>query len=134
MVYGSLSSPASQCSVQEVSAVVEEQFARLQKTVEEAKQGAAEVLEGERRQALSQAESIQTHLEQKRAELLKILSQMSKLTRSKSDVVFLQVGNTRFELNPDAFTGVSPYVILDQCRMFFQMLCVCGGMLTVHTD
>ncbi|XP_075880446.1 tripartite motif-containing protein 16-like [Nelusetta ayraudi] len=78
------------CSVQEVSALVEEQFARLQKAVEEARQGAAEVLEGERRQALSQAESIQTHLEQKKSELLKILSQMSKLTRSKSDVDFLQ--------------------------------------------
>lgn len=89
--------------MQEVSALVEEQFARLQKAVKEARQGAAEVLEGERRQALSQAESIQTHLEQKKAELLKILSQMSKLTRSKSDVDFLQVGNTIFRVNPDDF-------------------------------
>lgn len=91
--------------------MVEEQFSRLQKAVEEARQGAAEVLEGERRQALSQAESIHTHLEQKRAELLKILSQMSKLTRSKSDVGFLQVGNTKSELNPDDFSGVSLYAI-----------------------
>lgn len=91
--------------------MIEEQFARLQKTVEEARQGAVEVLEGERRQALSQAESIQTHLEQKRAELLKILSQMSKLTRSKSDVDFLQVGNKIFELNPNYFSGASPYAI-----------------------
>lgn len=72
--------------------LVEEQFVRLQKTVERARHGAVEVLEGERRQALSQAESIQTHLEQKKAELLKIQSQMSKLSRSKSDVDFLQVG------------------------------------------
>lgn len=91
--------------------MVEEQFARLQKTVEEARLRAAEVLEGERRQALSQAESIQTHLEQKRAELLKILSQMSKLARSKSDMDFLQVGNTIFELNPDDLSGVSPNAI-----------------------
>lgn len=91
--------------MQEVSALVEEQFVRLQKAVEEARQGAAEVLEGERRQALSQAESIQTHLEQKKSELLKILSQMSKLTRSKSDVDFLQVGNTIFSVNPDGFQG-----------------------------
>lgn len=93
--------------------MVEEQFARLQKTVEEARQGAAEVLEGERREALSQAESIQTHLEQKSAELLKILSQISKVTRSKSDVGFLQVGNTIFQLNPDDFSGVSPCAIQD---------------------
>lgn len=77
--------------MQEVSAIVDEQFARLQTAVEEARKGAAEVLDGERRQALSQAESIQTHLEQKRTELLKTLSQMSKLSRSKSDVDFLQV-------------------------------------------
>lgn len=90
---------ASKCSVQEVCAAVEEQFARLQKAVEEARQGAAEVLQGERRQALSRAESIQTHLEQRRAELLKILSQMSKVTRSKCDVDFLQVGNATSEFN-----------------------------------
>lgn len=89
--YKSLSSAASQCSVQEVSVIVDEQFARLQTAVEEARKGAAEVLDGERRQALSQAESIQTHLEQKRTELLKTLSQMSKLSRSKCDVDFLQV-------------------------------------------
>lgn len=77
--------------MQEASVIVDEQFARLQTAVEEARKGAAEVLDGERRQALSQAESIQTHLEQKRTELLKTLSQMSKLSRSKSDVVFLQV-------------------------------------------
>lgn len=89
--------------MQEVSALVEEQFAGLQKAVEEARQGAADVLEGERRQALSQAESIQTHLEQKKAELLKVLSRTSKLTRSKSDVDFLQVGNTRFRVNAEDF-------------------------------
>lgn len=77
--------------MQEVSVIVDEQFARLQTAVEEARRGAAEALDGERRQALSQAESIQTHLEQKRTELLKTLSQMSKLSRSKSDVDFLQV-------------------------------------------
>lgn len=77
--------------MQEASAIVDEQFARLQAAVEEARRGAVEVLDGERRQALSQAESIQTHLEQKRTELLKTLSQMSKLSRSKSDVDFLQV-------------------------------------------
>lgn len=77
--------------MQEVSVIVDEQFTRLQTTVEEARKGAAEVLDRERRQALSQAESIQTHLEQKRTELLKTLSQMSKLSRSKSDMDFLQV-------------------------------------------
>lgn len=94
---------AFKCSVQQVSAVVEEQFARLRKTVEEARHKAAEVLERDRRQALSQADSIQSHLEQKRAELLKILTQISKVTRSKSDVDFLQVGNAIFELNPGDF-------------------------------
>lgn len=79
--------------MQEVCVIVEQQFARLQTTVEEAKKGAAEVLGGERRQALKQAEGIQAHLEQRRTELLKTLAQMNKLSRSKSDVDFLQVQN-----------------------------------------
>ncbi|XP_010768036.1 tripartite motif-containing protein 16-like isoform X2 [Notothenia coriiceps] len=77
-------------SVQEVCVIVEQQFSRLQKTVEEARKGVKEVLEGEQRQALRQAEGIQAHLEQKRTELQKTLAQMNKLSRSKSDVDFLQ--------------------------------------------
>lgn len=79
--------------MQEVWVIVERQFARLQTTVEEARKGVAEVLEGEKLQALRQAESIQAHLEQRRTELMKTLTQISKLSRSKSDVEFLQVQN-----------------------------------------
>ncbi|KAK5856232.1 hypothetical protein PBY51_007841 [Eleginops maclovinus] len=77
-------------SVQEVCVIVEQQFSRLQTTVEEARKGVKEVLEGEQSQALRQAEGIQAHLEQKRTELQKTLAQMNKLSRSKSDVDFLQ--------------------------------------------
>lgn len=87
----SLSSPTLQSSVQEVCVIIEQQFARLQATVDEARKGAAEVLEGEQRQALRQAEGIQAHLEQRRGELMKTLAQMNKLSRSKCDVDFLQV-------------------------------------------
>lgn len=76
--------------MQEVCTIVEEQFARLQTTVEEARRGAVEVLEEERRRALKQADSIQAHLEQRRTELAKTLAQMNKLSTSKSDVDFLQ--------------------------------------------
>ncbi|XP_010736894.3 tripartite motif-containing protein 16 [Larimichthys crocea] len=78
------------CSVQEVCVIVEQQFARLHTTVEEARKGAVEVLEAEQRQALRQAEGIQAHLEQRRAELMKTLARMNKLSRSKCDVDFLQ--------------------------------------------
>ncbi|XP_023265880.1 tripartite motif-containing protein 16-like isoform X2 [Seriola lalandi dorsalis] len=77
-------------SVQEICVLVEEQFARMQATVEEARKGAMEVLEGEQRQALRQAEGIQAHLEQKRTGLMKTLAQMNKMSRSKSDIDFLQ--------------------------------------------
>lgn len=93
LLYFSPSSLALQSSVQEVCVVVEQQFARLQTSVEEARKGAAEVLEGEQRQALRQAEGIQAHLEQRRTELMKTLAQVTKLSRSKSDVDFLQVEN-----------------------------------------
>ncbi|XP_054463720.1 tripartite motif-containing protein 16-like isoform X2 [Anoplopoma fimbria] len=77
-------------SVQEVCVSVEQQFARLQTTVEEARKGVVDVLEGEQRKALRQAEGIQAHLEQRKTELMKTVSQMNKLSRSKSDVDFLQ--------------------------------------------
>lgn len=77
-------------SVQEVCTIVEQQFARLQTAVEEARKGAVAVLEGQQRQALKQAEGIQAHLEQRRTELMKTSAQMNKLSRNKSDVDFLQ--------------------------------------------
>lgn len=70
---------------------MEQQFARLQTAVEEARRGVAEVLEGEKRQALRQVEGIQAHLEQRRTELIIALAGMSKLSRSKSDIDFLEV-------------------------------------------
>lgn len=85
--------PAFQLLVHEVSVVIEEQFSRLQVTVEEAKKGAMEVLEGEQKQALRQMESIEAHLEQRRIELTKALAHMNKLPRAKSHIDFLQVQN-----------------------------------------
>ncbi|XP_069558977.1 tripartite motif-containing protein 16-like isoform X1 [Brachyistius frenatus] len=77
-------------SVQEVCVTVEQQFTQLHAAVEEARRGVMEELEEEQKQALRQAEGIQTHLEQRRAELMKTLAQMNKLSRSKFDVDFLQ--------------------------------------------
>lgn len=79
--------------MQEVCVIVDEQFNKLQMTVEEARKGALEVLAGEKRRALKQAEGIQAHLEQRRTELVKTLAQMNKLSKCKSDVDFLQVKN-----------------------------------------
>lgn len=90
ILFFSLSSLTPQSKVQEVCVIVEQQFTRLQAAVEEARKGAAEVLEGEQRQALRQAEGIQAHLEQRRTELMKTLAQMNKLSKNKSDVDFLQ--------------------------------------------
>ncbi|KAM9843017.1 tripartite motif-containing protein 16-like [Aulostomus maculatus] len=77
-------------SVQDVYANVEEQFTRLQTAVGEARKRVMEVLDGDQRRALRQANGIQAHLEQRRRELAKALAQMNKLSRSKSDVDFLQ--------------------------------------------
>ena len=74
-----------------VSAVMEREFGLLQRAVEEAERGVAELLEGEQRQALSQAEGIQAHLEQKSAELKKTSVRLERLCRNKIDVDFLQV-------------------------------------------
>ncbi|KAK6312379.1 hypothetical protein J4Q44_G00180430 [Coregonus suidteri] len=77
-------------SVAGVRAVMEQQFSLLRGAVEEVRRGATEVLEGEQRQALSQAEGIQTHLEQKSLELKKTLARVERLFRNKTDVDFLQ--------------------------------------------
>lgn len=83
----------SQSSVQEVYVIVEQQFTKLQTTVEEAKKQAVEVLEVEQKKAFKQVEGIQAHLEQRRTEMTKTLAQMNKLSRRKSHVNFLQVQN-----------------------------------------
>ncbi|KAM4531341.1 tripartite motif-containing protein 16-like protein isoform 2-T2 [Odontesthes bonariensis] len=77
-------------SVQEVCDTVAQQFTRLQITVEEARKRVEELLDREHKKALRQVAGIQAHLEQRRAELMKTLTQMNKLSKSRSDVDFLQ--------------------------------------------
>lgn len=80
-----------QSSVQDACGVVERQFGLLRAAIKEAKKKELEALEEEKRAALRQAESIQAHLEQRRAELSRTLSEMNKLAKRESDVDFLQV-------------------------------------------
>lgn len=75
----------------EVRAVIESQFEELQTVVERAKREVTEILEGEEKQALRQAEGIRVHLEQRCTELKKTQAQMEKLSKNKNDVDFLQV-------------------------------------------
>ncbi|KAL0993493.1 hypothetical protein UPYG_G00108750 [Umbra pygmaea] len=77
-------------SVAGARAVLEQQFNLLQGAVEEGRRGATELLGDEQRQAVSQAEGIQAHLEQKSQELKKTLARAEKLSRNKTDVDFLQ--------------------------------------------
>lgn len=71
--------------------MIESQFEELQAVVERAKRELTEILEGEEKQALRQAEGIRVHLEQRCTELKKTQAQMEKLSRNKNDVDFLQV-------------------------------------------
>uniref|UniRef100_A0A8C6TC48 B box-type domain-containing protein n=1 Tax=Neogobius melanostomus TaxID=47308 RepID=A0A8C6TC48_9GOBI len=74
----------------DVCATVEQQFTRLQKTMEEAKKSVMEVLDTEQKRTMRQSENIQTHLEQRRGEITKALAYTNKLLRAKSDIEFLQ--------------------------------------------
>lgn len=76
--------------VHEISVAIEQQFSILQINVEEAKKAAIEVLDKEQKQALRQSESIEEHLQQRSIELTKILTNVNKLQRAKSDIDFLQ--------------------------------------------
>eukprot|EP00063_Salmo_salar_P060942 XP_014035777.1 PREDICTED: tripartite motif-containing protein 16-like [Salmo salar] len=77
-------------SVTEVREVIENQFTVLQAAVERAKREVTEILEGEEKQALRQAEGIKVHLEQRCTELKKTQAQVEKLSKNKNDVDFLQ--------------------------------------------
>ncbi|XP_056153469.1 tripartite motif-containing protein 16 [Lampris incognitus] len=77
-------------SVKEVKEVIETQFAELQVVVERAKREVTEILEGEEKQALRQAEGIRVHLEQRCTDLKKTRAQVEKLSKNKNDVDFLQ--------------------------------------------
>ncbi|XP_056222827.1 tripartite motif-containing protein 16 isoform X3 [Seriola aureovittata] len=77
-------------SVTDVRAVINSQFEELQAVMERAKREVTEILEGEEKQALRQAEGIRVHLEQRCTELKKTQAQMEKLSRNKNDVDFLQ--------------------------------------------
>ena len=77
--------------MQDVCVTVAQQFTRLQITVEEARKRVEELMDREHKKALRQVAGIQAHLEQRRAELMKTLTRMNKLSKSRSDVDFLQV-------------------------------------------
>lgn len=80
-----------QNSVTEVRGVIETHFDELLAAVERVKREVMEILEGEEKQALKQAEGIRVHLEQRCIELKKTQAQMEKLSKNKNDVDFLQV-------------------------------------------
>lgn len=77
--------------MQDTYVIIEQQFALLRAAIKEARKQEVEVLEGEKRAALRQTESIQAHVEQRRGELSRALTEMIKLSRRESDVDFLQV-------------------------------------------
>ncbi|KAF7668244.1 hypothetical protein LDENG_00024600 [Lucifuga dentata] len=76
--------------LEDVCVIIEQQCARLQKAVEEARKWTVEELEREQRRAFRQAESIQAHMEQRKTKLTKTLGQINRLSRCKTDVNFLQ--------------------------------------------
>ena len=71
--------------------MIESQFEELQAVMERAKREVTEILEGEEKQALKQAEGIRVHLEHRCTELKKTQAQVEKLSKNKNDVDFLQV-------------------------------------------
>ncbi|XP_061561282.1 tripartite motif-containing protein 16 [Phycodurus eques] len=77
-------------SVTEVRAVIRAQFEQLRAAVEKAEREVGDVLEGEEKQALGQAEGIRAHLEQRCAELKRTQARVDKISRHKNDVDFLQ--------------------------------------------
>lgn len=85
--------------------MIESQFEELQAVVERAKREVTEILEGESKQAIKQAEGIRVHLEQRCTELKKTQTQVEKLSKNKNDVDFLQVTGSSNHAFPYALSG-----------------------------
>ncbi|KAI5619084.1 tripartite motif-containing protein 16, partial [Silurus asotus] len=83
-------SKSIESSVIGVQAEIEQQFSILQTAIEDARKKAFELLQGEHKQAVSQAESIHSHLTQKMLELKKTMGQMERFSKNKNHVDFLQ--------------------------------------------
>ncbi|KAM9391598.1 tripartite motif-containing protein 16-like [Pholidichthys leucotaenia] len=126
-------------AVQEVVVITEQQFMKLQMTVEEARKGVAEVLEKELKQALRQAEGIQAHLEQRRVELMKTLAQLNKLCKTKSDVDFLQEYAEKKKGMPDISVPSVTISRLDHLTSYAQVVTdttqeLCSLILTSYSE
>lgn len=71
--------------------MIQSHFDELLAAVERVKREVTEILEGEEKQALKQAEGIRVHLEHRCMELKKTQAWVEKLSKNKNDVDFLQV-------------------------------------------
>ncbi|KAG7335107.1 hypothetical protein KOW79_001703 [Hemibagrus wyckioides] len=83
-------STSIESSVLGVHAEIEQQFSILQSAIDEAQKKAFDLLDGEHKQAVSQAESIHSHLKQKMSELKKTMTQVERFSKNKNHVDFLQ--------------------------------------------
>ncbi|XP_017317020.1 tripartite motif-containing protein 16-like protein [Ictalurus punctatus] len=83
-------STSIESSVVGVHAEIDQQFSILQSVIEDARKKAFDLLEVEHKQAVSQAESIHSHLNQKMLELKKTMGQMERFSKNKNPVDFLQ--------------------------------------------
>ncbi|KAM3859917.1 tripartite motif-containing protein 16 [Diretmus argenteus] len=126
-------------SVTDVRGVIESQFAELQAVVERAKREVTEILEGEEKQALRQAEGIRVHLEQRCAELKKTQTQMEKLSKNKTDVDFLQEYSEWKKETPDiSLPGV--YIgLMDRLNSFSRVITdstqeLCDKLVSSYID
>ncbi|XP_012581616.1 PREDICTED: tripartite motif-containing protein 16 isoform X2 [Condylura cristata] len=77
-------------SVSEVKAVVEEQFGELFATMKKAQMDVLLFLEEKEQAALSQANSIKTHLEHRSAEMEKSKQELERITTINNTVLFLE--------------------------------------------
>ncbi|GAA6091804.1 tripartite motif-containing protein 16-like protein [Tachysurus ichikawai] len=83
-------STSIESSVLGVQVEIEKQFSILQSAIDDAQKKALDLLDGEHKQALSQAESIHSHLKQKMLELKKTTAQVERFSKNKNHVDFLQ--------------------------------------------
>lgn len=97
-----------QSSVIDLQITLEKQFTKLHAAVERAREEVWEVLEGELKRAVCQAEGIEAHLQEKICHLKKALVLGGRFSNNTNDVDFMQVGGIYYDMK---MTFVSPTLL-----------------------
>ncbi|XP_017579379.1 tripartite motif-containing protein 16 [Pygocentrus nattereri] len=128
---------AVEACVQDVCAVLQQQFSTLQAAVEQVRAELYEALEAEQQHAVAQAHGVRQHLEQRCTELKKTHTHLEKITKNKNDVDFLQEYSQWKKSSRDMCVPAVSISLTDHLQSFSRIITdttqqLCDSVLTSY--